>query len=69
MTENDDALGVPEFARIEIALVNRDGLLTAALKLRELAADLEAIADASIGATALLVAYRKIRATSKKLRG
>lgn len=64
-------LGTPAFGRIEIDLSDRAILPVIAQELRHLAGVIEAV-HIDIGhddETALLLAYRKIRATSKKLRG
>lgn len=68
---SDDALGVPAFGRIEIALPDREAIGDAATALADLAGQIGEIAanphhDQD---TARLLAYRHMRATSAKLRG
>lgn len=59
----------PEFARIEIKMSNRAGLVSAAKQLRELAAKLEAIGKGDLAdATANFLAWGSIKATSQRLR-
>jgi hypothetical protein len=65
-----DDLGVPTFGRVEIALATRDDIIRAATHITTLAEVLTEIAiNADPDDTARLLAYRKIRATSAKLRG
>ena len=64
-------LGVPRFGRIEIDLSDRSKLPASSQELRHLSGVIEAV-HVDIGVqddAALLLAYRKIRATSAKLRG
>jgi len=63
-----DLAGVPSFARIEITLSGRDGLPVIADELRRLATELEETGQANADPAAMIVAYHKIKATSKKLR-
>jgi len=65
---NND-LGVPKFGRIEISMKDRKTVKTAADRLRALAMSLDKIlAEHDDDATAILVAYRKIRAISDMTR-
>lgn len=67
MSAND--LGVPTFGRVEILMDNRQAVRKAARRLRELAAELETIMTSTADEpTALLLAYRKIRAVSDNTR-
>lgn len=59
---------IPAFARVEIALTAPSDLPEIAGRLRGLADELEEAGRLHEGSTAMLVAYSKIKATSKQLR-
>jgi len=63
-----EELDIPAFARIEITLSGPSDLPGIAAELRRLADELDAVTTEATGPTAMLVAYHKIKATSKKLR-
>lgn len=60
---------VPGFSRVEIRTRGRVDLINAAHMLKELAADLEAIATSHDDDAAVVLAHHRIRSTSQQLRG
>ena len=61
---------VPGFSRVEIRTRGKDDLLLAALKLRDLADELEFVAGQTRDdETAIILAHHKIKRTSQELRG